>query len=115
MGPSHVNDETAPYLATKTSDPGSRDGALCLPLGKPFRHRGRNLADQIELRIIAISIQGIRLELGCSVASGNFESRQLRTSLVWRFGSNTVKAARQRKDASEEEKKRTQGSGGLGQ
>ena len=48
-------------------------------------------------------------------ASGNFESRQLRTSLSWRFGSNTVKAARQRKDASEEEKKRTQGSGGLGQ
>ncbi len=48
-------------------------------------------------------------------ASGNFESRQLRTSLTWRFGSNTVKAARQRKDASEEEKKRTQSSGGLGQ
>lgn len=48
-------------------------------------------------------------------ASGNFESRQLRTSISWRFGSNTVKAARQRKDASEEEKKRTQGSGGLGQ
>lgn len=49
-----------------------------------------------------------------TIASGNFESRQLKTSLVWRFGSNTVKAARQRKDASEEEKKRTQGGGGLG-
>ncbi|MBL7729684.1 MAG: TonB-dependent receptor [Chitinophagaceae bacterium] len=49
-----------------------------------------------------------------TIASGNFESRQLRTSLVWRFGSNSVKAARQRKDASEEEKKRTQGGGGLG-
>jgi hypothetical protein len=49
-----------------------------------------------------------------TIASGNFESRQLRTSLVWRFGSNTVKAARQRIDASEDEKKRTQGGGGLG-
>lgn len=49
-----------------------------------------------------------------TVASGNFESRQLKTSFVWRFGSNSVKAARQRKDASEEEKKRTQGGGGLG-
>lgn len=49
-----------------------------------------------------------------SIASGNFESRQLKTSLTWRFGSNTVKAARQRKDASEDEKKRTQGGGGLG-
>ncbi|MEQ1675524.1 MAG: TonB-dependent receptor [Chitinophagaceae bacterium] len=49
-----------------------------------------------------------------TIASGNWESRQLRTSLSWRFGSNTVKAARQRKDASEEEKQRTQGGGGLG-
>lgn len=49
-----------------------------------------------------------------SRASGSFESRQLRTALTWRFGSNTVKAARQRKDASEEEKKRTQGGGGIG-
>jgi hypothetical protein len=47
-------------------------------------------------------------------ANGNFESRQLRTSLTWRFGSSTVKAARQRKEAAEEEKKRTQGGGGLG-
>jgi hypothetical protein len=50
-----------------------------------------------------------------TIASGNWESRQLRTSLVWRFGNNQVKAARQRKDASDEEKKRTQGGGGLGQ
>ncbi|HEX4875771.1 MAG TPA: TonB-dependent receptor [Chitinophagaceae bacterium] len=50
-----------------------------------------------------------------TIASGNWESRQLRTSLVWRFGNSQVKAARQRKDASEDEKKRTQGGGGLGQ
>jgi hypothetical protein len=49
------------------------------------------------------------------IASGHGETRQLRTSLTWRFGSNTVKAARQRKAASEEEAKRTQGGGGLGQ
>jgi hypothetical protein len=46
--------------------------------------------------------------------SGTFESRQLKTALTWRFGSNTVNAARQRKDASEEEKKRTKSSGGFG-
>jgi hypothetical protein len=49
------------------------------------------------------------------IASGNWESRQLRTSLNWRFGNNQVKAARQRKDASEEEKRRTQDGGGMGQ
>jgi iron complex outermembrane recepter protein len=49
-----------------------------------------------------------------SRASGNFESRQLRMAFTWRFGSSTVKASRQRDDASEEEKKRTQSSGGLG-
>ncbi|MBL7744936.1 MAG: outer membrane beta-barrel protein [Chitinophagaceae bacterium] len=49
------------------------------------------------------------------IASGYGESRQLRTSLTWRFGSNTVKAARQRKQASEEEARRTQGGGGIGQ
>lgn len=48
-------------------------------------------------------------------ASGYQESRQLRTSLTWRFGSNQVKGARQRKLASEEEEKRTQGGGGIGQ
>jgi iron complex outermembrane receptor protein len=47
-------------------------------------------------------------------ASGRGESRQLRTSFSWRFGSTQVKAARQRKDASEEEKNRTQSSGGIG-
>lgn len=48
-------------------------------------------------------------------ASGNQESRQLRTSLTWRFGSNQVKAARQRKLGTEEENSRTQSSGGIGQ
>jgi hypothetical protein len=50
-----------------------------------------------------------------TIAQGYGESRQLRTSLTWRFGSNTVKAARQRKLSSEEEAKRTQSSGGIGQ
>ena len=49
-----------------------------------------------------------------TIANGSFESRQFRTSFTWRFGSSTVNAARQRKDASEEEKKRTKGSGGIG-
>ncbi|HET6993471.1 MAG TPA: outer membrane beta-barrel protein, partial [Chitinophagaceae bacterium] len=45
---------------------------------------------------------------------GRPEATQLRTSFTWRFGSNTVKSARQRKEASEEESKRTQGGGGIG-
>ena len=49
-----------------------------------------------------------------TIASGNFESRQFKINLTYRFGSNTVKAARQRKDASEEEKRRTEGGGGIG-
>ncbi|HMK24558.1 MAG TPA: TonB-dependent receptor [Chitinophagaceae bacterium] len=49
-----------------------------------------------------------------TTASGHGESRQLRTSFTFRFGKNTVKAARQRKDASEDEKNRTQSSGGIG-
>jgi len=49
-----------------------------------------------------------------TVASGNFESRQFKLNLSYRFGSNTVKAARQRKDAAEEERKRTQAAGGTG-
>jgi hypothetical protein len=49
-----------------------------------------------------------------TIASGNFESRQFKTSFSWRFGSTTVKAARDRKDAAEEEKKRTKSSGGIG-
>lgn len=48
-------------------------------------------------------------------ASGSSDSRQLRLSLSWRFGSNQVKAARQRKTGTEEENKRTQSSGGIGQ
>lgn len=48
------------------------------------------------------------------IVSGRPEATQLRTSLTWRFGSNTVKGARQRKDAQEEENKRTQGGGGIG-
>ncbi len=48
-------------------------------------------------------------------ASGNFESRQFKLNFSYRFGNNQVKAARNRKDASEEEKNRTQGGGGLGQ
>jgi iron complex outermembrane receptor protein len=46
------------------------------------------------------------------IASGRPESRQLRAALTWRFGSNEIKAARQRRLASEEEAKRTQGGGG---
>jgi hypothetical protein len=49
-----------------------------------------------------------------TIASGNQESRQLRTSLTWRFGSSQVKAARQRKSGIEEESSRTQSSGGIG-
>lgn len=49
------------------------------------------------------------------VAWGNWESRQLKLNFTYRFGSNTVKAARQRKAGLEDENKRvtTQG-GGLG-
>lgn len=50
-----------------------------------------------------------------TIASGNFESRQFKTSISWRFGSNTVKEARDKKDAAEEEKKRTKSSGFGGQ
>jgi hypothetical protein len=48
------------------------------------------------------------------IASGSPDSRQIRISITRRFGNSQVKAARQRKDASEDEKKRTQGGGGLG-
>ncbi len=47
-----------------------------------------------------------------TIAFGNWESRQLRTTFIYRFGSNTVKAARQRKTSSDDEQKRTQGGGG---
>lgn len=46
--------------------------------------------------------------------SGNFESRQFKTAITWRFGSKTVKEASERKDASEEEKKRTKSTNGFG-
>ena len=48
-------------------------------------------------------------------ASGNWESQQFRMNFSYRFGNSQVKAARQRKNALEEESKRTQSGGGLGQ
>ena len=45
---------------------------------------------------------------------GRPEATQLRTSFTWRFGSNQVKAARQRKAGLEDESNRTQSSGGIG-
>jgi hypothetical protein len=47
--------------------------------------------------------------------NGGWESRQFRLNVTYRFGNNEVKAARQRNTAAEEEAKRTQGSGGIGQ
>jgi hypothetical protein len=46
--------------------------------------------------------------------NGGWESRQLRINLNYRFGSNQVKQARQRKTSLEEESQRTQGGGGIG-
>ncbi|MES1214515.1 MAG: TonB-dependent receptor [Bacteroidota bacterium] len=46
--------------------------------------------------------------------NGGWESRQFRLNFNYRFGSNQVKAARNRKSATEDENKRTQGGGGLG-
>ncbi len=49
------------------------------------------------------------------VASGNFESQQLKVNFSYRFGNSSVKAARQRKAAADEESKRLNGgSGGIG-
>ena len=48
-------------------------------------------------------------------ASGKWESQQFRMNFSYRFGSSQVKAAIQRKNALEEENKRTQGGGGIGQ
>jgi len=45
-------------------------------------------------------------------ASGRFESRQFRINFTYRFGSNQVKAARQRKTGTEDEEKRANSSGG---
>ena len=47
--------------------------------------------------------------------NGGWESRQAKLNLSYRFGNNQVKAARQRKTGLEDENKRTQGGGGLGQ
>jgi len=44
--------------------------------------------------------------------NGGFESRQLRLSFLYRFGSMQVKAARQRKTAAEDESKRVGNQGG---
>ena len=47
-----------------------------------------------------------------TIASGNFESRQLKLNFTYRFGNSQVKAARQRKTGTEEENKRAADSGG---
>ncbi|MEQ1552863.1 MAG: TonB-dependent receptor [Ferruginibacter sp.] len=49
-----------------------------------------------------------------STASGRWESSQFKINFAYRFGNSQVKAARQRKEAAEEERKRTQASGGMG-
>lgn len=49
------------------------------------------------------------------VASGHFESQQLKINFSYRFGNIQVKAARQRKAAADEESKRLNSSGGIGQ
>jgi hypothetical protein len=48
------------------------------------------------------------------LASGGWESRQLKVNLNYRFGNNKIKQARQHKSSIEEENQRTQGGGGLG-
>jgi iron complex outermembrane recepter protein len=45
---------------------------------------------------------------------GGWESRVLKLNFTYRFGSNTIKAARQRQTSQEEEKKRVDSQGGLG-
>ena len=47
-------------------------------------------------------------------ASGSWESRQFRLNFNYRFGSSQVKQARQRKTSIEDESKRTESSGGIG-
>jgi iron complex outermembrane recepter protein len=46
------------------------------------------------------------------VASGGWDSRQFKVNFTWRFGSNTVKAARQRSTGVEDESKRVGSQGG---
>lgn len=48
------------------------------------------------------------------VASGNFESRQFKVNLTYRFGNNQVKASRNRKTGTDDESKRVGGGGGGG-
>ena len=54
-----------------------------------------------------------------STASGRWESRQFKLFLTYRFGSNQVKAARQRGTGIDDESKRASGGqggqGGIGQ
>jgi hypothetical protein len=47
-----------------------------------------------------------------NTASGHWESRQFKLNFSWRFGNTQVKASRQRKLGTEDENKRTNGSGG---
>lgn len=47
-------------------------------------------------------------------ANGIWEGQQFRINFNYRFGSNQVKAARQRQTSIEDENKRTQGGGGIG-
>ena len=49
-----------------------------------------------------------------SEASGRWESRQFKMNFTYRFGSNQVKAARQRATAIDDESKRANSSGGQG-
>jgi hypothetical protein len=48
-------------------------------------------------------------------AAGKYDSRQFKLNFTYRFGNQKLKAARQYKTGLEEESKRTQGNGGLGQ
>lgn len=48
------------------------------------------------------------------IASGNWESQQFRVNFSYRFGNSQVKAARQRKSATDDEGKRLNQSGGIG-
>lgn len=46
--------------------------------------------------------------------NSNWESRQFKLSLNWRFGNSQVKAAKQKSTGAEDENKRVQGGGGIG-
>lgn len=48
------------------------------------------------------------------VASGHWESQQFKVNFSYRFGNSQVKAARQRKNATDEESKRLNQSSGIG-